>query len=276
MLRLSDDLGLVRADPTQIEQVILNLVVNSRDAISQKGQIIIETRGVNIAERQREEDVFVEPGNYVLLLVTDNGCGMDEQTKARIFEPFFTTKEQGRGTGLGLSTVYGIIKQSDGYIFADSQKNHGTTFRIYLPGVVAREEFAAPVISREDQDEVSTTKTILLVDDNVSLRLAIAAFLKGRGLNVFEASNAKEAIEIFGVHGGAIDVLVTDIIMPEINGKELSNHLIQQRPDLATLYISGYSREAILAEDLIGPRTAFIQKPAAMSAIIHEIKKLSD
>jgi two-component system cell cycle sensor histidine kinase/response regulator CckA len=239
---LSPDLGSVSADPGQIDQVVINLVVNASDAMPAGGNLTIETANVGIGESSPPEHLGLAPGSYVMLAMTDTGGGMDAETKARIFEPFFTTKQVGRGTGLGLSTVYGIVKQSGGQVLVQSELGHGTTFRVYLPRVAGT---AGPTPeSRVSAESLQGTETILLVEDEDAVRDLACRALEGFGYSVISARSGKEALEVCGRQTAMPDLLVTDVVMPQMSGPDLARALSALCPRMKILYISGYVGDA--------------------------------
>jgi len=254
-----EDLGCVKIDPRQMEQVIMNLVVNARDAMPTGGHLTIEMKNADLDQSYTNGHMMVRPGSYVLLAVTDTGEGMDEATVARVFEPFFTTKEQGKGTGLGLSTVYGIVKQSGGFVFVYSEKGAGTTIKIYLPQV---EEELQPRNGLVQSGRLSRgTGTILLVEDEDSVRSLTERILTTAGYTVLPAADAGEALKLMERHGEEIRLLLTDVIMPGMSGPELAKQLTGMQPALKTVYMSGYANEAIVRHGLAEGETAFIGKP---------------
>jgi two-component system cell cycle sensor histidine kinase/response regulator CckA len=267
------DLGRTRADAGQIEQVIMNLVVNSKDAMTDGGKLTIQTANANLGgDDFRREYSYIQPGAYVMLSVSDNGHGMDKETQARIFEPFFTTKEKGKGTGLGLSTVYGIIKQSGGYVLVQSEPGHGTTFRIYLPRV---EESAEPVGTvRISQPQHGGSETVLLVEDEESVRQLVRETLEAKGYTVLEASNGEAALQIVTHHAEPIDMLITDVVMPGMSGRELSARLCATHPQTKVLYLSGYTEDAIVHEGVLEPGTAFLQKPFTLQILSRKVREV--
>jgi len=272
--KMAMDIGRTRADAGQIEQVIMNLVVNSKDAMPNGGRLIIETANVKLDDDLRREYSYIMPGLYVMISVADNGHGMDKETQSRIFEPFFTTKEKGKGTGLGLSTVYGIIKQSGGYIFVQSELERGTTFRIYLPRV----EDAAQPSSHTRSNEIACggTETVLLVEDEESVRQLVRETLQAKGYTVIEAEDGKAAMNISAAHQGVIDILITDLVMPGMSGRELAGHIDKARPGTKVLYLSGYT-EDIVHQGVLDPGTAFLQKPFTLQALSRKVREvLSD
>jgi PAS domain S-box-containing protein len=270
---LAVDLGRTRADAGQIEQVIMNLVVNSKDAMPTGGKITIQTSNTRLNhEDVRREYSYIQPGQYVALSVTDTGEGMDKETQMRIFEPFFTTKEKGKGTGLGLSTVYGIIKQSGGYVLVDSEPRHGTTFRIYLPRVEDALEPAGTVsVSRS---QASGSETVLLVEDEESVRQLVRETLESKGYKVLEADNGVSALQIAAEQSEKIDILITDVVMPGMSGRELSSRLCATYPQTKVLYLSGYTEDAIGHEGVVDPDTAFLQKPFTLQMLSRKVREV--
>jgi len=270
------NLWKTKADPGQIEQVIMNLAVNARDAMPHGGKLIIETRNAGLDDAYRRAHVNVQQGEYVMLAVSDTGCGMDAETQSRIFEPFFTTKEKGKGTGLGLSTVYGIVKQSGGYVFAYSEPGRGTSFKIYLPRVAegaALEELAdAPVPRSRHQG----TETLLLVEDEESVRELVREALEARGYNICPARNGNQALAMAARQDLKIDLLITDVVMPGIGGRELAQRLNALRPSVKVLYLSGYTEDAIVHHGVLDPGTAFLQKPFTLDALACKVREVLD
>ncbi len=268
------DLGRVKADPSQIEQVIVNLAVNARDAMPGGGRITVETANVDLDEAFAATHQGLRPGAYVRLAVQDTGHGMDAKTQAHIFEPFFTTKEVGKGTGLGLATVYGIVKQSEGYILVESVPGLGTTFTIYLPRV---EEDAAPVPASPAPAVLPRgTETILLVEDDPELRALALDILRGSGYTVLEARQGNEALLVLERHAGPIHLLVTDVVMPQMGGRALAERLALLRPEMQVLYMSGYSEAAIAQHGVLDPGTAFMAKPFTADELTRKIRKVLD
>ena len=264
--RPAEGLGRVRADAGQIEQVLLNLVVNARDAMPDGGGITVETENVEISDASE-----IPSGSYVLLTVTDTGFGMDAETSARIFEPFFTTKEVGRGTGLGLSTVHGIVKQSEGHIAVQSEPGQGTTFRIHFPRVSAVQEISKSTAPQTQP--ARGTEAILVVDDDASLRGLVSEVLRLHGYTVIEASNGETALTMIENDGSVIDAIVTDVVMPNLNGRELVRRATKIRPNLPMLLMSGYVGENVEAlGSILGPRVAFIQKPFSPDALLEKLR----
>src|ERR1700732_4401301 len=245
--QLAADLGRTRADAGQIEQVIMNLVVNSKDAMPNGGKITIQSANAQLNHDDlRREYSYIQPGAYVVLSLSDTGEGMDKETQLRIFEPFFTTKEKGKGTGLGLSTVYGIIKQSGGYVLVESEPQQGTTFRIYLPRVEDALEPAGAVSASSSQSGGS--ETVLLVEDEESVRQLVRETLESKGYKVLEADHGAAALQIASEYSETIDILITDVVMPGMGGRELSARLSATCPQTKVLYLSGYTEDAITHE----------------------------
>ncbi len=269
---LEPQLGSVKADPGQIEQVLLNLAVNARDAMPQGGKLTIETANVYLDGEYAAQHIAVKPGHYVMLAVSDTGCGMDEKTQARIFEPFFTTKEAGKGTGLGLSTVYGIVKQSGGNIWVYSEVGRGTTFKVYLPRV--DEGAQEHKRSAEPEDAVQGTGVILLAEDEQMVRKLAREVLEMCGYKVLEAANGGAALLICERHKEPIDLLVTDVIMPEMGGRELATRLSQLRPEMKVLYMSGYTDNAIVHQGVLDEGANFIQKPFSPQTLASKIREV--
>jgi len=267
-------LGAVRADPGQLEQAIVNLVVNARDAMPQGGRLTIETADVELDRSYVAAHVPFQPGPYVLLAISDTGVGMDGATKARLFEPFFTTKEPGRGTGLGLATVYGIVKQSGGYVWAYSELGHGTTFKIYLPRVAETPE--RPESATGTPTPVRGSETVLVVEDQEEVRKLTQRVLEGRGYAVLAARNGAEALEIVARHPTRIHLMITDVVMPGMNGRELAELACARRSDLKVLYVSGYTGEAVLQHRLLEAGVAFLQKPFTPDALARKTREVLD
>jgi len=269
--RLSSDAGRTRADASQLEQVIMNLVVNAKDSMSQGGKITIQSSNVTVRPNMGEHR-FIQPGRYAVISVADTGHGMDKETQSRIFEPFFTTKEKGKGTGLGLSTVYGIVKQSNGYVFAESRIGDGSTFYVYLPRV---EETIEELSSNAMQEtEKSGCETVLLVEDEESVRELVRVTLGSRGYKVLEAENGEHGLRIAEETKERIDVLVTDVVMPGIGGRELAKKLVAMRPGISVLYLSGYTEDAIVTEGVLAPGTAFLQKPFTLQNLTKKVREV--
>jgi PAS domain S-box-containing protein len=265
-------LGRVKADPGQIEQVLLNLVVNARDAMPDGGRLTIETSNVELDQGYAATHTSVEPGLYVMLTVTDTGCGMDAATQGRIFEPFFTTKGPGKGTGLGLATVYGVVKQSGGYIYVYSEVNHGTTFKIYLPQVTA--EIDKPTAEGEKKRSARGSETILFVEDEQSVRELVRDYLVGAGYCMLEAPDGVQALKVAAAHPGPIHMLITDVVMPHLSGPELATKLSSERAGLRVLFISGYTDDTVFRHGVLEGGVAFLQKPFNLKALSQKIREV--
>jgi len=270
--RLTSGVGHTRADAGQLEQVIMNLVVNSRDAMPRGGKITIQTSETTLEAHTSREHGLIAPGSYIVLTVSDNGLGMDSETQSRIFEPFFTTKEKGKGTGLGLSTVYGIVKQSGGYIFADSGVGRGTRFRIYLPRVDDPAEAAGT--QHTAQVPGGGSETVLLVEDEESVRQLVRDTLEARGYKVLEAEDGEAGLQTAKEFAGTIDVIITDVVMPGMSGRELAQRVTEARPETKVLYLSGYTEEAIAHEGALDPGTAFLQKPFTLQVLSRKVREV--
>jgi two-component system cell cycle sensor histidine kinase/response regulator CckA len=272
ILRPGQQLGTIRADASQMEQVIMNLAVNSRDAMPTGGKLLIGTRNCDLDHSYTASHPLMKPGSYILLDVTDTGTGMDEETQAHIFEPFFTTKEKGKGTGLGLATVYGIVKQSGGFIWVYSELGKGTSFKIYLPRVNETEvHVGAPKPSAEIP---AGTETVLLTEDEQDVREIAREFLESGGYRVIEAKNGKEAIAIAAEHRGKIDLLVTDMVMPGMTGQELAVRLQQEHSGLSVVFMSGYSEHAATEMANADPSVRLLTKPFSRGAILRTVREI--
>jgi two-component system, cell cycle sensor histidine kinase and response regulator CckA len=272
--RRAPDLWPVRADPGQLEQAIMNLVVNARDAMPGGGRLSIETANAELDPAYAGAHMPVEPGGYAMVAVTDSGTGMTPEVRARLFEPFFTTKEQGKGTGLGLSTTYGIVKQSGGYIWCYSEPGTGTTFKIYLPRA---DEAAAPAPQAAPASAavaVTAQETILLVEDEPEVRSLVQRLLKMQGYTVVAAANADEALAIIRDFKGHIDLMVTDVVMPGMSGRQLAERLAKILPDLKVLFVSGYTDDAIVHHGILDPGTAFLQKPFTPQTLARKVREV--
>jgi PAS domain S-box-containing protein len=267
-------LGTVRVDPVQLEQVLVNLVLNARDAMPQGGKLTIETGNLDLEEGARSKRAIVPAGKYVVLSVTDNGCGMDEEAQSRIFEPFFTTKELGKGSGLGLATVYGIVKQSGGFIWVYSELGQGTTIRVYLPRV---DSSPAPLSLGNPRTEVRQgNETVLLVENTESLRNLAKELLKASGYAVLDAENGKEALRIASSFGGPIHLLLTDVIMPGIGGQQLAKQLTSLRPATRVLYMSGYSNDGIVQSGILESGAQLLEKPFTREILLRTVRQVLD
>ncbi len=271
---LAKQLGQVKADPGQVEQIIMNLVVNARDALPKGGKLVIETANAELGEDYVRSHPYVAPGNYVMLALSDTGCGMDAETQSHIFEPFYTTKKQGKGTGLGLSTVYGIVKQSGGHVNVYSELGQGTTFRVYFPRI------DQPVESGSEKywenASASGTETILAVEDEPGVRSLIQGALRASGYTVLAAAASEEALALATQHAGTIHLLLTDVIMPGLNGKELAARLTLSRPEIKVLFISGYTADAIGQHGILEEGVAFLPKPFAPRDLLRKVRQTLD
>jgi two-component system cell cycle sensor histidine kinase/response regulator CckA len=268
------DLASARADPNQLEQVIMNLAINARDAMPEGGTLTIETGNATLDEDYAMRHLSVMPGEYVMLAVSDTGCGMDEETKGRIFEPFFTTKEKGKGTGLGLSTVYGIVKQHGGNIWLYSEPGKGSTFKVYLP--VVQEEAETAVKSAAPAAVMGGGETVLVVEDDDQLRRLAHRALAAQGYAVLEAERGSTAIDIARRHPGRIDLLLTDMVMPDTNGRKLADHLRSSRPGLRVLFMSGYPDGAMAHRGMLEQGVAYVAKPFTTEAITRKVREILD
>jgi PAS domain S-box-containing protein len=271
---LDAQLGCVKVDPSQIEQVVMNLAVNARDAMSHGGRLTIETSNVDLDEAYARRHAEVQPGPYVLIAVSDTGCGMDAETQSRIFEPFFTTKEVGRGTGLGLSMIYGIVKQSGGHVWVYSEIGKGTTFKIYFPRVEGPAEEDESVSQRAALTLGS--ETVLLVEDEDEVRKLVREILELNGYTVLEVSRGLEAIQTCRQYEGPIHLILTDVVMPGMSGRELVERMIPLRPQMRVLYMSGYTENAIVHHGVLDEGTAFIQKPFTPAALARKVRDVLD
>jgi signal transduction histidine kinase/ActR/RegA family two-component response regulator len=271
-LRLADDLGAVSADPGQIEQVLMNLVVNARDAMPNGGRVIIETSNVDFSTELSMAELGRPAGQYVQLTVTDTGTGMSPETQANLFEPFFTTKSPGQGTGLGLSTVYGIVKQSGADIHVRSELGRGTTFRIFFPRVEATPAASVPA-PKVASLATAPVETILLVEDDEALRHLTARILRDAGYTVQETHSATEAV-LLGTHfEGRIDLLLTDVVMPQMSGRTVSELLTKQRPSLRVLYMSGYTDDVVVRQGVLSTDTSFLLKPFTPEQLLQKVRE---
>ncbi len=271
-----ESLGSVRADAGQIDQVIMNLAINARDAMPTGGKFTLETSNVTLSEEDARLHAPLRPGDYVVLAISDTGLGMDTETQSRIFEPFFTTKGP-KGTGLGLSTVYGIIKQSGGYIWVQSEVGKGTTFKIYFPRVAATGEAAAQIVAQPDVSVAEPgTETILLVEDEANLRYLARQFLEKQGYRVIEAADGAVALQIAVAHEGVIHLLLTDVIMPGMNGRELAQRMSEIRPNVKVLYMSGYTENVIGHNGTLDAGIRLLQKPFTLRDLKDRVREVLD
>jgi signal transduction histidine kinase len=271
-IRLSPGIPSVKVDPLHIDQVILNLAVNSRDAMPQGGKLTIETVQLELAEDYAGRHIGMQAGPCVMLAVSDTGCGMDDATKAHLFEPFFTTKDKSKGTGLGLSIVYGIVKQNGGEILVYSEPGRGTAFKIYLPAVVAALEPVLPDV--ESTDAAPATHTILLVEDDPQVRAMTRTMLRRRGYLVLDAESAAEALAIVAASQTPPDLLLTDVVMPGMSGTDLARRLQSLHPGLRVLYMSGYTDNGVIDQGMLAAGTPFIQKPFTSAALSRKVREL--
>jgi len=262
----------VKMDPSQIDQILANLCVNARDAIAGVGKLTIETGMVSFDEAYCNDHAGFIPGDFVLLGVSDNGSGMDKKTLSNLFEPFFTTKEMGKGTGLGLATVYGIVKQNKGFINVYSEPGQGSTFKIYLPRHTAIDP-TAPVIHMEQQDP-GGNETILLVEDEPAILNMVRMMLERKGYSVLSAATPAEAIALAKIHADKIHLLMTDVVMPEMNGRDLARHLIAVYPDVKLLFMSGYTANVIAHQGVLDEGVSFIQKPFSRADLLIKLRSV--
>ena len=270
------ELWQVEVDPGQMEQVIMNLVVNAKDAMPRGGRVTVEVANVDLDGNYfrkygvREE----QPGSYVMLAVSDTGIGMDKETQEHIFDPFFTTKEMGKGTGMGLSTVYGIVKQNNGFIWVYSELGRGATLKIYLPkakGDAASEEKEQPPVPA-----LGGSETVLIVEDDDSLRKLARTVLKQRGYKVLEAENGEDALRVSEAHDGSIDLLIADVVMPKMGGKETAERLQPLYPQMKVIYMSGYTDNAILHHGVLAPGLNFFEKPFTPEGLARKVREVLD
>ena len=268
------DLGKVKADPTQIEQIVMNLAANARDAMPGGGRLTVETTRVRVEESYVQRHAIVPPGDYVLLTVTDSGQGIAPEHLAHIFEPFYTTKEAGKGTGLGLATVYGIVKQNGGFVWVYSEPGLGTTFKVYLPQVQGP-NFEVR-IAKLDEGSARGCETLLLVEDETSVRLASSQFLTRSGYSVLEASNGEEALRVSRAHAGRIDLMITDVVMPKMGGPMLAEWLADERPNMKVLFVSGYAENPVLRHGKVDVTTRFLQKPFSGKMLARKVREVME
>jgi CheY-like chemotaxis protein len=269
-----NDLGSVKADPGQIEQVLMNLALNARDAMPNGGKLTLETANAQLDETYASEHQPITPGRYVMLAVSDTGDGMNPEVQARIFEPFFTTKEVGKGTGLGLSMVYGIVKQSGGYIWVYSEPGRGTTFKIYFPCVDQAPETLGA--DRRPSNALRGTETILLVEDDPQLRQLSSSVLAHCGYRMLVASGPEEGLAMGKANGKDIRLLITDVVMPGMNGRQLAEQIVRDSPKIRVLYISGYTNNAIVHYGVLDKGLWFLPKPFTLSALISKVREVLD
>jgi two-component system cell cycle sensor histidine kinase/response regulator CckA len=272
VVRTANDLGAIRADASQMEQVIMNLAVNARDAMPSGGRLLIETSNAELDRSYANARPVVTPGQYILLAVSDTGTGMDQETQARIFEPFFTTKEQGKGTGLGLSTVYGVVKQSGGFVWVYSELGKGTSFKIYLPRVDQPIDATGATVSYAEAPR--GTETVLLAEDEADVRELAREFLVAAGYTVIEARNGQEALKLAAERAEEIDLLVSDLVMPGMTGQQLAALLQQQDSSLRVIFMSGYSEHAAAEAAQAGSSVRILTKPFNRMALLRTIREV--
>jgi CheY-like chemotaxis protein len=267
--KLHPELGTVKVDRTQIEQVLVNLAVNARDAMPDGGELMVQTGHADFEVTEGRGAASIPAGHYVFLAVTDNGMGMSKEIQERIFEPFFTTKGAGKGTGLGLATVYGIVKQSGGFIWVYSEVGHGTTFKIYLPRV---DETPLPVVQETAAGERGGSETILVVEDDEALRNLTAELLRDAGYHVLVSESATHAIELAEKHDGQIHLMLTDVIMPGMSGRVVAEKVAALRPGARVLYASGYTDDTVLRSGILSKEAHFIQKPWSRASLLSKVR----
>jgi CheY-like chemotaxis protein len=272
VMSLGTDTGNIKADPNHIEQAIVNLAVNSRDAMPLGGQITIETGNVQIDETYVKTHMGVTPGEYVMIAVSDTGHGMDSATRQNIFEPFFTTKQRGKGTGLGLATVYGVVKQSGGDIWVYSEPGKGTTFKLYFPRVA---EAVSPGVTEDlEQLRREAGETVMLVEDETQVRDLEARILTQLGYTVLAAANGEEAMDVSRAYTGEISLLVTDVVMPNMSGKQVADALLSSRPGLRVLYLSGYTENTVVNHGVLDSNVDFLSRPFSREALARKIREI--
>jgi CheY-like chemotaxis protein len=273
-LSLAAEVGNIQADPNHIEQAIVNLVLNARDAMPRGGRITIETAEVQLDETYARTHADIEPGDFVMVAIGDTGQGMDGETRRHLFEPFFTTKEIGKGTGLGLATVYGTVKQLGGDIQVYSEPGQGTTFKLYFPRVSGT---AAPEATEPpDAERAPRTETVLVVEDEEAVRNLTVTMLRNLGHTVLAAANGAEAIAIAESHAGTIALLITDVVMPKMSGRQVADHLLKLKPALKVLYVSGYTDGTVVHHGVLEGDAGFLPKPFSREALGKKIRHLLD
>jgi CheY-like chemotaxis protein len=267
-----EGLGRVKADPGQVEQIILNLVVNARDAMPGGGRLTVETNNTFLDGTFSSKHPHAVAGPHVLLAVSDIGVGMSEETQSHLFEPFFTTKERGKGTGLGLSTVYGIVKQSQGYVYVYSELGKGTTVKVYLPRVEGEDETVSPVSAPAPHG----TETVLVVEDDTPVRDFVTRVLSAKGYRVLSACEGVEALRLCGDCADPVDLLVTDVVMPGMGGRELASRVEAAKPGVRVLFVSGYTENAISHHGILEAGLEFLQKPFTTDALLRKVREVLD
>ena len=272
VMSLGADTGNIKADPNHIEQAIVNLAVNARDAMPLGGRISIETSNAQIDETYAKTHMGVKPGEFVMIAVSDTGHGMDSATRQNIFEPFFTTKQRGKGTGLGLATVYGMVKQSGGDIWVYSEPGQGTTFKLYFPRVA---EPVSPGLTEDpEHPRPDGNETVMLVEDETQVRDLEARMLRQLGYTVLAAASGAEAMDISRAHPGKISLLVTDVVMPNMSGKQVADALLSSRPGLKVLYLSGYTEDIVVHHGVLDSGVDFLTKPFSREALARKIREI--
>lgn len=276
IIQTDPELGVAKVDPGQLEQVIFNLVVNARDAMPKGGTLIIKTANTVLGPEHVQQHLEVNPGEYVLLSISDNGCGMSDEVKAHLFEPFFTTKEKGKGTGLGLATCLGIVKQSGGHLWVYSELNQGTTVKIYLPCIL--EPGVSPSFSPGNVTNLlgDGSETVLLVEDETDVRNLMARTLRQYGYIVLEAGSGEEALQIVEQHCPKLDILMTDVVLPTISGKVLADQVSSLCPGIKVLFTSGYTDDVIALHHVLEPGVAFLEKPFSHRSLVRKIREVLD
>jgi two-component system, cell cycle sensor histidine kinase and response regulator CckA len=274
VLRLQPDLGRVKADPGQLEQVILNLAVNARDAMPKGGRLTIETADVKLDRIYAWAHLGVQPGTYVMMAISDTGEGMNAETRKHMFEPFFTTKERGKGTGLGLATAYGIVKQSGGDMWVYSEPGKGTTIRIYLPKVDL--EVSQTALPAKPHTKSEARETVLVVEDDTGVARLVSELLRQSGYTVLEAKGSQEAVELVESHQGPLDLLLTDVVMPRMSGPELARVLVAARPGLKVVYTSGYAESTVALHSESTEGMQFLAKPFALESLLAKVREVLD
>jgi CheY-like chemotaxis protein len=272
VLSLGADTGNIKADPNHIEQAIVNLAVNARDAMPMGGRITIETGNAEIDETYAKTHMGVKPGEFVMIVVSDTGCGMDSATRQHIFEPFFTTKQRGKGTGLGLATVYGMVKQSGGDIWVYSEPGQGTTFKLYFPRVA--EPVSAGWSEEAGPPRQVAGETVMLVEDEAQVRDLEVRMLKQLGYTVLAAANGEEAMDVSHAHAGEIALLVTDVVMPNMSGKQVADAMRSRRPQLKVLFLSGYTENTISHHGVLDSSVDFLSKPFSRETLSNKIRDI--